>query len=48
MELCNEMIVDAREDIREIGLRIEDRHLCRFDERHRVGDIVAADIGADE
>jgi len=37
-----------REDNREIGLRIEARHFCRFDERHRVGDIAAADIGAGE
>jgi hypothetical protein len=36
------MIVDAREDIREIGFRIEARHFCRFDERHRVGDIVVS------
>ena len=48
MELSDEMIVDARKDVREIGFGIEARHFRCFDERHRVGDIIASNVGAGE
>jgi hypothetical protein len=47
MELSDEMIVDARKDVREIGFGIEARHFRCFDERHRVGDIIASNVGAE-
>jgi hypothetical protein len=46
IEPGNEVVVDPREDVSKVILRVQAGKLCRFNERHRVGDDLAAGIRA--
>jgi len=48
VESIDLVIVDAVEDIGEVGLRIEAIHFCGFDDGHGAGERFSACIGASE